>query len=162
MSVYVNFLKAGDPKDPTLLRFYLNNYRKIRKYQYIPSKTSPLRNPFDLLHHQYIPSRIKVLTGRLCQLILHPCSLLLPLPLMEVQWTWPPNLRWLGPWQRYEACAWCPKPLELWSYKYLTVALTITQALPTNDANCRDTICSPSPSPKCMRSWPNKPSTINL
>ena len=33
---------------------------------------------------------------------------------------------------------------------YLTVALTITQALPTNDANCRDTICSPSP--KCMRS----------
>ena len=31
---------------------------------------------------------------------------------------------------------------------YLTIALTITQALPTDGANCRDTICSPSP--KCM------------
>ena len=25
---------------------------------------------------------------------------------------------------------------------------------------CRDTICNPSP--KCMKSWPSKPSTINL
>ena len=43
---------------------------------------------------------------------------------------------------------------------YLTVALTITQALPRDGANCRDTICCPSP--KCMGSWPNEPNTINL
>ena len=43
---------------------------------------------------------------------------------------------------------------------YLTVALTIAQALPTEDTDYRDTIYNPSP--KCMRSWPSEPSTINL
>ena len=43
---------------------------------------------------------------------------------------------------------------------YLIVALTITQALPTDGTNCRDTFFSLSP--KCMGSWPGEPNTINL
>ena len=43
---------------------------------------------------------------------------------------------------------------------YLTIALTITQALPTDGANYKDTICSPSPN--SMGFWLNEPSIINL
>ena len=42
----------------------------------------------------------------------------------------------------------------------LTVILTDTKVLPTDDANCKDTIYSPSP--RYMGSWPNEPSTINF
>ena len=66
---------------------------EIRRYQYIPSRTSPTMEPLDLLHHQHISSRIKVLSWRLCQPILHPCCVLLPLPPVEIQWTRPPNSR---------------------------------------------------------------------
>ena len=41
-----------------------------------------------------------------------------------------------------------------------TVTLTLAQALPTNGANCRVTICSPSL--KDLGYEPNEPNTINL
>ena len=53
-------------------------------------KLAPLQSPFNLPHHQHIPSRREVLAGRLCQPIFHPCFMLLIFPLMQVQWTQPP------------------------------------------------------------------------
>ena len=157
------------PRTQARLRFCLNTYGKIRKYQYIPSKASLTEG--EIRRYQYIPSRtspttelfwfatpstytfrIKVLIGRLCQPILHPCGVLLPLPLIEIQWTRPPDSGGFGPWQRYETCTWCQKPLELWSYH--------AQVLPTDNANCRVTICSPSPN--YMGSWSYEPNTMNL
>ena len=41
-----------------------------------------------------------------------------------------------------------------------TVTLTLAQALPTDDANCRVMICSPSP--KNQGYEPNEPNTMNL
>ena len=43
---------------------------------------------------------------------------------------------------------------------YCLLYFTNTQVLPTDDANCRVTVWSPSP--KGMRSWPSEPNTINL
>ena len=60
-------------------------------------RTRPTPEPFNLLYHQHIPSKIKVLAGGLCQLIFHPCSVSLPLLLMGVQRTRPPGSRKLGP-----------------------------------------------------------------
>ena len=42
----------------------------------------------------------------------------------------------------------------------LTVAFTDAQVLPTDGANCKVTICSPSLN--YMRSWSYEPNTINL
>ena len=42
----------------------------------------------------------------------------------------------------------------------LTVALTSTQVLPIDGANCKATIFRPSP--KSDEGWPGEPSTMNL
>ena len=41
-----------------------------------------------------------------------------------------------------------------------TVTLSLAQALPIDGANCRVTICSPSP--KDLEYEPNEPNTMNL
>ena len=41
-----------------------------------------------------------------------------------------------------------------------TVALTITQVLPTDVTNRRDTFCNLFP--KCVGYWPSEPNIINL
>ena len=76
------------------------------------SKLAPLQSPFNLPHHQHIPSRREILARRLCQPILHPCFVLLIFPLTQVQWTRPQDLPVLDPWQRCRACIWCQKPLK--------------------------------------------------
>ena len=53
--------------------------------------TNPLQIPFDLMHHQHIPSKIEVFVRRSSQLIFYPCSTSRHFLLSEARQTRPPN-----------------------------------------------------------------------
>ena len=138
----------------------MNTYRKIRKYQYIPSRTSPTTEPVWFATPSTYTFQNKgsyreiVPTNSLSMLFVAATSFNGGLVNLAT--------RFARTWPLTEVRGMClmsktPRTVIL---PYLTVALTITQALLTDGANCRDMICSPSP--KCMRSWPSELSTINL
>ena len=53
-----------------------------------------------------------------------------------------------------------PKASRIVILPYLTVALIEAQVFPTDSANCRVTICDPSPN--YIGSWSYEPNTMNL
>ena len=152
MSMCVNFPKTESPKDPT--------YRKIRRYQYIPSRISPIMEPFWFATSSTYTFQNK---GSYRELMpIDSSSMLFVAATSSNGGSMNLATKFARTWPLIEVRGLClmskaPRTVIL---PYLTVALTITQALPIDGANCRDTICSPSLN--CMGSWLSEANTINL
>ena len=132
----------------------------IRRYQYIPFRTSPTTEPLWFatpstytfqnkgFYREIVPTDS---SSMLCVAVTSFDGSLVNSTTRFAR-TWPLT----GIWGMYLMSK-TPRTVIL---PYLTVALTITQALPIDDANCKDTFFNPSP--KCIGSWPGEPNTINL
>ena len=167
----VNFSQASGPRTQACCRFCLSTYGKIRRYQYVPSRTSPMVG--NIRRYQYIPCktspttesfwlsitstytfRIKVLLRRLRQSSLHLCCCqFLSWRFSELSHQIHEDLAYGRGMRHVLEVPKAPRTAILPS-------LTIAQVLPTDNANFKVTICGPSPS--YMGSWSYEPNTMNL
>ena len=138
----------------------MNTYRKIRRYQYISSRTSPTMEPLWFATPSTYIFRNKGFYREIVQTDSSSMLFVAAISFNGGSVNLATRFARIWPLTKVRGMCLMSKAPRTMILPYLTVALTITQALLTDGANCRVTVCSPSP--KYMKSWPSEPSTINL